>query len=945
MRTTLLAVILALGLAAPANATTQTVEDPSDAPAGGAVGKADLRSVTWDVTAATASVKVSLDESTFGGGQRADIGVELLLDTNNDSLADKEIVATRSADDVKVDVKLRDLNQTDSTLTCQKLGGKDTTEQATVETTVADGLETFTFQFNPAAVTPSIASFKWVAFGQAPPGTASTGPWDYAPDAANPDAGTGNPGERHCGAGKTGFAISLKDGVTFTYTDPQPTPTPTPTPSPTPTPTATPSPSLTPPSPPIAVVVLAGGQPPAGTMATLDARGTQPAPGARIVAYRWDLNGDGRYETNTGTRPIVHLLIANGTRTVGMQAVDNTFATGATTITITAGAVAAACDSEASVGVLRITAACIRRDGDDLVATPGPTDRRDEWTRPFYAVGLNGATLLTHDPNARIRIDRRRDEITGNGIWKLMLLNGPQGDIEFYESSASGFSWPLPSQAGRGGGEPAGIISLELDDNCQGADEDGGFITGCATVPGNFPLNGRIDVGIDTDTFEFVIDANVSINVAISVTGRVRLRGNIILGGIVLDGIGFGVEDAEIGVLTLHHLRFDYEPPGGGTPPHEGDMWDVALSIEVAKVFEAAGRMIFVNGRFNYLRSDITFTPGILVYPAVFLNRFAGEVGLDPTRFGGGIGASFASLVQVNANWLAAYLADGTAAIRMDGTASVLGVDLASAYSEIWTNGLYTFGGEIGFNYPNEQPQIRLSGGIDFWAEAQRDNSVRFQAATNLTMRLFDMYSERTQVFVNNEWIVGCIGRFTMGTYNWATREVRGRLGCDTTDYTYAPTLDRPALRPPERHRSVRARISQAGPTAAGKAVRVGAGERALVLDVTGQGGTPSLMLTDPEGRNYFPTDKPAQVVRDGGFASAYLPAGNVVLLRVDDPIAGEWIISPLPGSVAIDKVGRAAALPPLRVTARVSGRGRKSHADLARSEPRRPHDPVRRAR
>ena len=483
-----------------------------------------------------------------------------------------------------------------------------------------------------------------------------------------------------------------------------------------------------------------------------------------------------------------------------MQAVDNTFATGATTITITAGAVAAACDTEASVGVLRITAACIRRDGDDLVATPGPTDRRDEWTRPFYAVGLNGATLLTHDPDARIRIDRsaRRDHRQRHLEADAAQRTAGRHRVLRVQRRRLLVAPPVPGRTWR---RRTGRdhLARELDDNCQGADEDGGFITGCATVPGNFPLNGRIDVGIDIDTYEFVIDANVSINVAISVTGRVRLRGNLILGGIVLDGIGFGVEDAEIGVLTLHHLRFDYEPPGGGTPPHEGDMWDVALSIEVAKVFEAAGRMIFVNGRFNYLRSDITFTPGILVYPAVFLNRFAGEVGLDPTRFGGGIGASFASLVQVNANWLAAYLADGTAAIRMDGTASVLGVDLASAYSEIWTNGLYTFGGEIGFNYPNEQPQIRLSGGIDFWAEAQRDNSVRFQAATNLTMRLFDMYSERTQVFVNNEWIVGCIGRFTMGTYNWATREVRGRLGCDTTDYTYAPTLDRPALRPPER--------------------------------------------------------------------------------------------------------------------------------------------------
>ena len=311
------------------------------------------------------------------------------------------------------------------------------------------------------------------------------------------------------------------------------------------------------------------------------------------------------------------------------------------------------------------------------------------------------------------------------------------------------------------------------------------------------------------------------------------------------------------------------------------------------------------------------------MYPAVFLNRFGGEVGLNPTRFGGLLGASFASTVVIDANWLAAYLPDRTAAILTEGNLAVLGVPLAHAYSAIWTNGLYTFGGEIGFQYPaTEQPRIRLSGGIDFWAEAQRDNSVRFQAATNLTMRLLDMYDQRSQVFVNNEWVVGCLGRFVMGTYNWSTRVIRALPGCDTAAYSYRPTVDRPALRPPPRGGMSRVRIAQ-GPIPTGKAVTVRAGERALVLDVNGQGAAPSVTLTDPKGKTYFPTAEPGKVVRDGAFTSVYLPQGNTVLLRVERPIAGQWMISPLEGSVPIDKVGTAQALPPLKVTARVTGRGR----------------------
>ncbi len=900
-------------LPASARAAFQTQTDPSDAPPG-AQGKADLRVVTWDVTATTASVKIAVDESTYGpSGDRAALGVHLLLDTDADGLADAEIVATRNANGVTVDFGLRALDEAGTT-TCQFLDGKGTAEIDTVATVVADGLETFTFAFDPTAVPGGLASFRWAGFATAPADPAAGGPWDVMPDAADAGVAAANPSDRRCGPLKQGLPLRMSEGVGFPD-GVAPTPTATATPS------ATPIPTPSPPGGPKAVVTLAGGQPKAGTMATLDARATKPAAGTHIVAYRWDMNGDGRYETNTGPRAIAHLLIGHGARTVGMQAVDNLFHTDATTVPVTAGPVAAGCDPEASVGVLRLTAACIRRDGDDLVATPGPTDQRDGWERPFYAVGLNGAVLMTRDPNARIRIDRLRDEISGNGVWKLMILNGPQGDIEFYESGAGGFDWPLPSQAGRGGGEPAAILSLALDDTCRPAEADG-FVTVCARVPGDFPLTGRIDLGVDTDTYELVIDANVTINVAISVTGRVRLRANVLIGGLVLDGIGFALEDAEIGVLTLHHLRFDYEPPGGGTPPHEGDLWDVGLDIEVAKIFEAAGRMIFEDGQFSYLRSDIRFTPGILVYPGVFLNRFGGEVGLNPTRFGGLIGASFASTVLIDANWLAAYLPDRTAAILTEGNLSVLGVPLAHAYSAIWTNGLYTFGGEIGFQYPaTEQPRIRLSGGIDFWAEAQRDSSVRFQAATNLTMRLLDMYDERTQVFVNNEWAVGCLGRFVMGTYNWRSREIRALPGCDTAAYSYRPTLDRPALRPPPRGRAS-AQIAQ-GPTPTGKAVTVRADERALVLDVNGQGGAPAVTLTDPKGRTYFPTDKPGEVVRDGAFTSVYLPQGGSVLLRVEHPIAGEWIISPLPGSVPIDKVGTAQALPPLKVTARVTGRGR----------------------
>jgi hypothetical protein len=60
-----------------------------------------------------------------------------------------------------------------------------------------------------------------------------------------------------------------------------------------------PEPLVPPPPPPppadrADAVTIVGGAAIAGQTATLDASGTHTAPGTTIVAYRWDMDGDGR---------------------------------------------------------------------------------------------------------------------------------------------------------------------------------------------------------------------------------------------------------------------------------------------------------------------------------------------------------------------------------------------------------------------------------------------------------------------------------------------------------------------------------------------------------------------------------------------------------------------------------------------------------------------------
>jgi hypothetical protein len=209
----LLITIIGVLLAAPAaGAVVMTAGDPSDAP-DGAEGKTDLRAVTWTVNGAASALTVTVDASTYGAGVRAALGVHALLDTDRDGLADAEVTAVRNADGVSVDWVLRSLTTTDSTGDCQDLTGSVIAFQDGAASTVSSGLETSTFNFASGDVPGGLGYFRWAAFGQSPPDAATAGPWDYLPDASNPDSLAANPGDRRCGATKGGLRLRMASGI------------------------------------------------------------------------------------------------------------------------------------------------------------------------------------------------------------------------------------------------------------------------------------------------------------------------------------------------------------------------------------------------------------------------------------------------------------------------------------------------------------------------------------------------------------------------------------------------------------------------------------------------------------------------------------------------------------------------------------------------------------
>ncbi len=88
---------------------------------------------------------------------------------------------------------------------------------------------------------------------------------------------------------------------------------------------------------PVAQIAATPNQPHAGEKVALNGSGSHYADGS-IVKYEWDLNGDGTYETNTGSSPTTSTTFANpGTYTVGLRVTDSDGAVGTTTQQISVG--------------------------------------------------------------------------------------------------------------------------------------------------------------------------------------------------------------------------------------------------------------------------------------------------------------------------------------------------------------------------------------------------------------------------------------------------------------------------------------------------------------------------------------------------------------------------------------------------------------------------------
>ena len=305
----------------------------------------------------------------------------------------------------------------------------------------------------------------------------------------------------------------------------------------------------------------------------------------------------------------------------------------------------------------------------------------------------------------------------------------------------------------------------------------------------------------------------------------------------------------------------------------------------------------------------------------MFLNRIAAHFGLGPTRVGGGLGASFATILQINVNYAYAAFADGSRAMRADGNATLAGGELANLHMDFWSDGFISYSGRLGYSYPSfENPTFSLFGQTDYWIEpVPGADHARFQGDGDLAVLIRGVRIASMHGFINNDWAAGCaLGM--RGTHNYHTGYDTMMIAfptCDISDVAIEPTRSHEGILPPE------ASSAQAAPAAGARPHRPPRPARARAPG-RGRRRCAEAHARRPEAPHLH-ADLDAEQGRAGRQLRQRLPAGRqrhaaarpAPARRHVDADAGRR------ARRAIKDVRSAQALPALHVSAHVKGRGR----------------------
>ena len=513
--------------------------------------------------------------------------------------------------------------------------------------------------------------------------------------------------------------------------------------------------------------------------------------------------------------------------------------------------------------------ACLRKAGDVYTATGG--------------VAINGLRARL-GPGGELRFDTRARTVRSTGAVELVL-----GRTVLVRDR---IDWRLPA------GNTIDLPSLKVGSL-------GNKLLG-------FPLTGDAKFRLRRGGAELAVNLGLP-KIFGGVTGAITVRADNATGVYIRD-LKVAVANALIGPLQVKDLKFAYDA--------DADTWQGSANLILPPQPPGpslASQIGFREGSLDYLRAELTLPgAGIPLEPfqVVYLKRIRFAMSTNPTKLGGGLtvnaGPTIAGRAALAINGDFSYTFPDPpqpAILRVDGTASVVNIQLARAYFEFRTNGYVGFGGALEVGDP---AIFFVRAGLDGWLYRSA-----FNVEADARACIGSLGCAGARAVVSSVGFGACTtGALKFGGgYRWGESLDVMISGCDVGAYRAVLPNGRAAMR-----QGVNS--AQAGGT---RVVRFGSGLPSGFVAVRGRDAPPHVTLVGPGGQRIeAPVTGALRTERAVAF---HVAAKDTTYFGIVRPQAGEWRVEARPGSPEVVFVAAADGVkdPVIRTRVRVAARAGSS--------------------
>jgi hypothetical protein len=424
-----------------------------------------------------------------------------------------------------------------------------------------------------------------------------------------------------------------------------------------------------------------------------------------------------------------------------------------------------------------------------------------------------------------------------------------------------------------------------------------------------FPINATIDVQIQHDSVVIPISLRLPPYMG-GITGQATLLANNSQ-GLELQSLHIGVDDLTLGALEVKHLHIDYT--------QQGDVWMGGGTLFIpagSPYFGLDVQVEFDHGDFTMGSFNLFFPfPGIPIFTDAYLASVGGGFDIHPPkkRFFGTVTAGAIPLdppnyaLTVTGTVSLTFIDNGPVILEVDGSGAVHNFAIATAKLLFQTNGYFEVDGNVDINLD----VVELQGGMRAFVDLP---GKEFSAEAQMLLSVFGFSTIHADAIISSVGAAACgsFGVYTLGLgYMWGgSLDVIAGIGdsCDLSAYRVAPVSSQAVLADRREHAY-----------AAVSSVPVAAGAPFADIAVTGVGAPPSVLLTSPSGQQITPTSDPN--VMSPALALREVK-NNTTYIVLAHPAAGNWRVTPAPGSPAITAVQSADGLSKPVITAHVNGGG-----------------------